>query len=125
MDLYAPRRRQLYLVDDDVDVLAALKFRFEADGYEVTTLASGEALLSLPQPDELSCVIIDQRLSGMTGVETLQQLRAKGVKCPAVVITTYPSIHLRERAAQLGAEIVEKPLLGDNLERRVAALMRN
>src|SRR5262249_46720617 len=56
---------RLILIDDDADVLNALRFTFEADGYEVLALASGEALLDDPPRAKRTCIVIDQRLPGL------------------------------------------------------------
>ncbi|MFT3728116.1 MAG: response regulator [Terricaulis sp.] len=121
MDQRAPVPGPLFLVDDDLDVLAALKFTFEADGCNVVTLTSGEALIAAAPPRG-ACIVIDQRLPGMTGLETVAQLRAAGITTPAILITTHPSAAVTRRAAQLDVDIVEKPLLGDALTNKVTAI---
>jgi len=123
MDCRVPRPGRLVVVDDDPHVLAALRFTFEADGCEVFTLASGEDLIKQPSPAGIDCIIIDERLSGQSGLDTLAQLRAAGVTTPAILITTHPSFLVRRRAAKLAVDIVEKPLIGDELSQRVSALM--
>ena len=55
---------RLFIVDDDVHVLSSLRFSLEADGYEVVTLSSGEALIEYPPLGTRDCIIIDQRLPG-------------------------------------------------------------
>jgi two-component system, LuxR family, response regulator FixJ len=123
MDCEVKAGGQLFVVDDDPAVLAALKFTFEADGYTVTSLVRGEDLIRLHPFGPRACIVIDQRLSGLTGIETLSYLRDIGVATPAVLITTHPSKMLRRRASDLGLDIVEKPLLGDDLSCRVAHLI--
>jgi two-component system, LuxR family, response regulator FixJ len=112
----------LFIVDDDPDVLAALKFTFEADGYEVVALTSGEALLSDPPRHDHACIIIDQRLPGLTGIEALVLLRDSGVATPAILITTHPSRSVVRRASELSVAIVEKPLIGEALTKQVTEL---
>jgi FixJ family two-component response regulator len=123
MDFHALRPGKLIIVDDDPHVRAALKFSFEADGCEVVTLRSGEELIREMQHDSGDCIIIDERLPGRSGLQTIAQLRDAGVNTPAVLITTHPSNSVRRRAHALGVEIIEKPLIGDALARRVAALI--
>jgi FixJ family two-component response regulator len=62
-----------------------------------------------------ACLVLDQNLPGVTGVETLRQLRARGVTLPALLITSHPPPSVRDAAKASGARIVEKPLLGDAL----------
>ena len=112
----------LVVVDDDLAVRAALAFAFETDRFEVAAFEDAETLLAA-SPKNVCCFILDQRLPGLSGLQLLEQLRAAGEHAPAVLITTNPSSQLKRRARALGAEIVEKPLLGEVLRRHVAALV--
>lgn len=112
----------LVVVDDDPAVRSALAFAFETDRFEVAAFEDAEALLAAPLQN-VCCFILDQRLPGLSGLQLLERLRAAGERAPAVLITTNPSSQLRRRARALGAEIVEKPLLGEVLRRHVAALV--
>lgn len=113
----------LLLVDDDPHLLGALRFAFEAEGYGVRTFRSGEELLAASVPHAEACIVIDERLPGLSGLETIARLRAAGVIAPAILVTTHPSVQVVRRAATLGIEIVEKPLLDGGLARRVGALL--
>ncbi len=123
MDKQVPVRGYLVLIDDDPHVLNALSFAFEADGYEVSTFGSGEELLKSPPPGAGTCIVIDQRLPGLSGLDTLAQLRSRGVNTPAVLITTNPSFEIRRRARKALVDIVEKPLMGDALPQKVSAAL--
>lgn len=103
------------LVDDDPAVRSALKFSLELEGYQVETCASGEALLAHHLPDHDACLVIDERLPGIGGLQALDELRRRNVSLPAVLITSNPKGILRQAAAAAGVPIVEKPLLGDGL----------
>jgi FixJ family two-component response regulator len=113
----------LLLVDDDPHLLSALRFAFEAEGYEVSTFSSGEELLAAAHPQANSCIVIDERLPGMTGLDTVARLRDAGVDAPAILVTTHPSVHVARRAAAANIEIVEKPLLDGGLARSVSAAL--
>jgi len=115
----------IVLVDDDDALRSALTFTLELDGYVVQALDSGEALLGhvLPQPP--ACMVIDQHLGALSGVETLERLRASGVTLPAVMITSEVTAGLRARAGALGAAIVEKPLFGDTLRLEIEAALQH
>jgi FixJ family two-component response regulator len=111
-------KRPIVLVDDDPALVAALEFSFETDGFCVAGFASAEALLA-GAPAACACLVIDQNLPGMSGVDLIESLWADGRRAPAILITTHPSVQLRARAARLGVEVVEKPLMGDALIWRV------
>ena len=103
------------IADDDQAVRQALQFTVELDGPRVVTCSSGEALLDLELPDEGACLVIDERLPGLSGLRTLSQLRRRGCGLPALLITSHPSRQLRAAAAVARVAILEKPLLEDGL----------
>lgn len=112
----APCTPPLVIVaDDDAALCAALKFSLEIEGFHVETCDSGEDLLSRDLPTDRACLVIDERLPGLSGLDTLARLRGREVALPAFVITTNPGPVTRRKAGDLGAAIVEKPLLGDAL----------
>lgn len=106
----------IVLVDDDAALRTALTFTLELDGFSVHAFGSGEDLLDGDLPEPPSCLVLDYHLSGMTGIEALARVRARGVGIPAVLITSHPSPGMRATAVALGAAIVEKPLLNDALK---------
>jgi FixJ family two-component response regulator len=103
------------IADDDEAVCRALQFTVELDGYRVVTCRSAEALLALDLPSREACLVIDERLPDLSGLRALSQLRRRGCRLPAVIITSHPSRQLRSAAAQARAPILEKPLLEDGL----------
>lgn len=106
---------RVLLVDDDEALLASSRFLLELDGYQVETLTSAEALLSYPLPQTGLCLVLDQHFEGLSGLDALERLRARGVTLPALLITTHAPERMRARAADLGAVVVLKPLLEDVL----------
>jgi two-component system, LuxR family, response regulator FixJ len=101
----------IVIVEDDADLLHALCFSFELEGWDVVTHATAEALLAGPPLPDKGCLVIDQVLPGLSGLDLLSRLRAKGIGLPAIIITTNPGPQIRARSAECGARIVEKPLL--------------
>lgn len=113
---------KLALVDDDAALRHALSFAFETAGFDVAAFADGESALAAPDRS-WRCLILDQKLPGMTGLELLAQLKAAGVAVPALLITTHPSRDLCAQAREAGVEIVEKPLLDGLLADKVRHLI--
>jgi FixJ family two-component response regulator len=110
-------------VDDDVAVLASLKFALEVEGLRVHAYRSAEDLLESGMPAGLACLVIDLRLPGIDGLALVMALRAEGVACPAILMTTNPAPTVRHRAAEIGLAIVEKPLLGNTLAEAIRAIL--
>ena len=111
------------VLDDDDGLRAALKFALELEGFRVEDFASGEDLAARGGLDGCSCLVIDELLPGITGLETLRRLRAQGVTAPAVLITSQPKPAVQRAAEAAGVTIVEKPLLGDALVRSIRAAL--
>ncbi|MDP3802324.1 response regulator [Brevundimonas sp.] len=115
-------RPVLLIVDDDAEVVRALAFMAGTRGYEVRGCATAaEALAGLD--GSVSCLVLDQHLSDLEGLQLLRRIRASGIRTPALLMTTGPSAALRSQAAAAGAPIVEKPLLDESLFQQIENLL--
>jgi FixJ family two-component response regulator len=113
--IHTERRATIHVVDDDAAVRRALAFALDLEGFAVETYESGEALLLRYPPVGPGCLVLDQRLPGVSGLDTLRQLRAREVALPAILVTSHPRPAFREAAADAGVPILEKPLEGETL----------
>ena len=90
-----------------------LKFLlWQKGGYRITVAGD-------PAIADCGCIIIDQNMPAMTGLDTVTSLRNRAISVPVILITTQPSEMLTQRAANAGVPIVEKPLLGNALVDRI------
>lgn len=119
----SPDHPLVVLVDDDPALLRALKFALELEGFRVHGCPCGEDLLNLALPGHDTCLVIDERLPGITGLAALDRLRSQGVGLPALLITTHPNAKMQAAARCARTAIVEKPLLGDSLVRAIRAAL--
>jgi FixJ family two-component response regulator len=62
-------------------------------------------------------------MPGVSGLDLLKLLRGRAIELPAILVTTEPSGEMRNRAAQAGAGIVEKPLTDDALLEAIQAAL--
>ncbi len=113
----------LVLVDDDFALRSALKFALELDGFRVQAFASGEDLLAAELPERDVCLILDENLPGLGGLDSLEALRRRAVDLPALLITSHPGPGLRRRAGRLRVPIIEKPLIDDLLVRNIRSAL--
>ena len=116
----APR---ILLVDDDPAVRSSLAFALELEGFEVETFETGELLTMRESRPGDACLVLDYRLPGMNGLCLLEQMRSRGIRLPAVIITSNPTRSIRRSVAQIGAELIEKPLLCDALSKGIKSLI--
>ena len=75
------------VVDDDAAVRNSLKFSLEIDGFSIRTYACAEELLGSGNLDNFQCLVVDQDMPRMTGLELVTALRAQGVKVPTLLIS--------------------------------------
>jgi two-component system, LuxR family, response regulator FixJ len=109
------RNSLVIVVDDDDAVRNSLKFSLEIEGFAVRLYARGSELLDAPDVADCACLVIDQNMPGLSGLETLNKLRERHVTVPAILITGHPNSMLLARAQGAGVNIIEKPLYGNAL----------
>jgi two-component system, LuxR family, response regulator FixJ len=112
------------VVDDDPAVRNSLKFSLETEGLTVRCYATGDELLSADLTS-CNCLVVDQKMPGMSGLDLIAKLRERRFSAPAILITSHPSLSLRQRAEKADVPIVEKPLLGNALHDRIRAAVGN
>ena len=104
-------RRLVGVVDDDEAVRDSLGFLLETAGLNVVTYSSAAQFLSEATLDDLACLVVDQHMPELTGLQLIARLRGQGVTLPIALITGSPSADLVRRARELGvAGVLEKPL---------------
>jgi two-component system, LuxR family, response regulator FixJ len=107
--LITPIGRTIAIVDDDAAVCESTRFLLETYDFGVLTYQSGADFLD-DDPD-IACLIVDHQMPGMNGLEFLSELRKRGSKVPAIMITTAITSLLERRSSELGIRrFLEKPL---------------
>ena len=101
----------ILIVDDEEGIRTALSGIFEDEGYEVATAESGEEALRVAKDTNPDIVILDVWLSGMDGIQTMEELRGWSRDLPVIIISGHANIELAVKATKIGAyDILEKPL---------------
>ena len=103
-------RPTVYIVDDDADVRAALDGLFRSVGMATRAHASVADFLMLARADGLSCLVLDVRMPGMSGLDFQAQLAASDVHLPVILMTGHGDIPMSVRAMRAGAvDFLPKP----------------
>jgi two-component system, NtrC family, response regulator AtoC len=98
------------IVDDDESIRKATKRLLESAGLTVEDFTSAEDFLNAGRPQDSTCLILDVRLPGISGLELQSQLRASAPKVPIVFITGHGDAQVRARALEAGAiDFLQKP----------------
>ena len=103
------------VIDDDAAVRNSLKFSLELDGFAVRIYANAAELMSSGNLTDLQCLIVDQDMPRMTGLELIAKLRAQGVKVPALLTSGNFTLVVKRQAYVAGIPVIEKPFLGNAL----------
>jgi FixJ family two-component response regulator len=93
----------IYIVDDDESVRRAMKRLIRSAGMEAQTFASAHKLLDFELRKHNACMIVDVKMSGMSGLELQDELRAKGSDLPVIFITGFDTPETRDQAKKAGA----------------------
>ena len=121
----ANRSPRILLAADDESVVKLLCGHFESEGYSMEVTPSGARLLELVQQREYQLLILDPSLSGVSGLDFLLQLRARGSNLPVLILVGSGRVEDRIAGLDAGADdCVVKPFSLYELAARVRALLR-
>ncbi len=106
----APSRKQILVVDDEPDVLDLLVEYLEGKGFEALGVASGELALDLIPTFRPRVVLLDIRMPGLSGVETLRRIKVLSQETPVVMISGTEDLDTARQTLGMGAsDYVTKP----------------
>jgi FixJ family two-component response regulator len=106
----------VFVVDDDLSVRRAIKRLVESVGLHVELFGSGQEFLQAKRPDVPSCLVLDIRLRGVSGLDFQQQLVDAKIHIPVIFLTAHGDIAMTVRAMKAGAvEFLTKPFRDQDL----------
>jgi FixJ family two-component response regulator len=112
----SPDRAVVFIVDDDDRMRAAMQRLLRTVGLHSEAFATPQEFLSHKLPDVASCLILDVRLPGMSGLEVQRKLIETGVEIPIIFITSHGDIPMTVKAMKSGAvEFLTKPFRDQDL----------
>ena len=121
----APQRPMVLVVDDDPDIRDSLTDMFDSVGMGTTAYGTTAEMLSAPLPDGPSCLVLDLRLPGSSGLELQAQLASQGVDIPIIFITGHADVPTSVRAMKAGAlDFLSKPFREQELLDAVSDALR-
>ncbi|MBB4096483.1 response regulator transcription factor [Sphingomonas kyeonggiensis] len=109
-------RRLVHIIDDEESVRNSIGFMLQTTGYSVRTWPSGAAFLRDLRSAEPGCILLDIRMPEMDGLQVQQQLTARGVTMPVIVLTGHGDVTIAVKAMRNGAvDFLEKPFEAEQL----------
>lgn len=114
----------IFVVEDDAPTRDSLCLLFDCEGIACRGFASAEDFFAASPPLAGACVISDVHMPGMSGVDLLERLRARGESVPVVLVTGQSSPSLVKRAAANGVTaVLDKPFDIGALVERIRGLL--
>jgi FixJ family two-component response regulator len=104
------------IVDDDESLRRSVRNLLTSGGFPVETFGSAEDFLQSAHRRHTGCLVLDQRMPGLSGLELLKHLVATGSRIPVIILTAHNDDEARRRALQAGAvAFLGKPFQGEAL----------
>ena len=106
----------VFVVDDDASVRSSLKFLLSTVGLQVETFDSADGFLHKKRADVPSCLVLDVRLPGLSGLDFQRELGTRDIRIPIIFLTGHGDIPMSVRAMKAGAvEFLTKPFRDQDL----------
>ena len=108
--------RVIAVVDDDESLRRSVGNFLRSAGCRVETFASAEDFLRSARRESTGCLVLDVRMTGMSGLDLLRHLAAGNARVPAVVLTAHGDEDIRQRCLGAGAvAFLDKPFHAEAL----------
>src|SRR5205807_27787 len=117
----------VFVVEDDASMCRALSNLFQSVGLEVEVFGSASEMLQSKLPDVASCLVLDVRLPGLSGLDFQTELAKANIRIPIIFMTGHGDIPMSVRAMKEGAvDFLTKPFRDqDMLDAVVTAIERD
>lgn len=110
----------VFIIDDDADIRSSLSRSLTKYGFNVRSFDSAAAFLKGYNRGDCGCIILDQGMPGMTGLELQEHLKVEGLAIPIIFITGHAGIPESVQAIKGGAvDFIEKPFRAELLVQRI------
>ena len=117
--------QRILIIDDEENIRRVVRLTLQAAGYEIGEASDGaRGLEAFEDGTSWDAVLLDQRMPGIDGLETLRQIKKRQPDARVIMSTAYASIELAVDAMKLGAsDFVRKPMTPEILRNAVAAAL--
>jgi FixJ family two-component response regulator len=123
---HVPAKSTVFVVDDDQSMQRALALLLKSVGLDVCVFSSTAELLRHKFPDVPSCLVLDVRLPGISGLDFQGDLAKSGIKLPIIFMTGFGDIPMSVRAMKAGAvDFLTKPFRDQDMLDAVGRAIEN
>jgi len=107
---------KVLFVDDEIDFLETLMKRMKKRGVDVMGVGSGDEALKLLDESRPDVVVLDVKMPGMDGIETLQEIKKRYPLVEVIMLTGHANVEVAIQGMELGAfDYLMKPMAIDEL----------
>ena len=111
-------RSRILVVDDEESIRFTFESFLSEEGYDVTTAINYNDALAVLDQKEFDLIIIDIILGGKTGLDLVEEIRARDLRCQVVIITAFPTVeNISDAYKEDVFEYISKPVRKDYLLR--------
>ena len=115
----------VYVVDDDRELLQALRWLLESAHFGVETFGAAQEFIDAYDPAKPGCLLLDVRMPGMSGIELQQVLKSQNKNIPIVFLTGHGDVPMAVQCLNSGGfHFLEKPFKDEELLDRISAALR-
>jgi RNA polymerase sigma factor (sigma-70 family) len=108
--------RVIYVVDDDAAFRDSLRWLLESAGYRVAMFSSAERFLAAYRAGDGTCLLLDVRMAGLSGIQLQAELNRRGEGIPIIFLTGHGDVPMAVEAVKKGAfDFIEKPFVNSRL----------
>lgn len=112
----SPSPTTVIVIDDDTSIRSSLQVLLSALGHSVLTYAAARYFLDAVTPDMKGCLLLDIRMPDMDGLELLEELRARNILLPVIIMTADVARVSQHRVTAAGSAVVlQKPFSVEHL----------
>jgi DNA-binding response OmpR family regulator len=117
--------QRVLIIDDEEHLRGMMRLTLETAGYEVGEAADGDAgLKQFGDGSKWDAVLLDQKMPGLDGLETLRRIRGRDREARVVMVTAFASVELAVDAMKIGAsDFVRKPMTPETLRNALTAAL--
>jgi len=113
-------KHNVFVVDDDQAVRDSLRWLIESVDLNVKTFSNGQELLDNFEGADISCLVLDVRMPGISGLDLQQRLDKMNCKVPVIIVTGHADVPMAIQAMKAGAfDFIEKPYSDQLLLERI------
>jgi len=116
---------KVLIIDDEPHIRQMMRLTLEASGYEVDEASDGEeGMAKLDDGRAYDVTVLDQKMPGIDGLETLRRIKERAVDARVLMVTAFASVELAVDAMKLGAtDFLRKPMTPETLRAAVSAAL--